>query len=682
MSSQSLSFQIGGNFGPLTNALSGWAGRIGGIVAGAFSAAAVAQFAGAVMSAGAQMETFEFRLGTLMGSSVAAKKRMQELYEYAAQTPFELDQIVGAETTLRGFGAAAEELLPGLIDFAAVTGTDLSQAAIDIGKAWQQGATGLESDWGRVLRKQVELREGVNATTMDLEDFRVALLGALREGATAEGAARLATTYSGMISTLTDEWNGFLRQVADAGVFDNVKAGLSEILRIIGENRDAIGELASATSTGLWWAIKGAVVLMGALGTAVRGVGIAAAGVNIAIAEIGSTTIEATQGVRDTVIAIAEATGQMDTAAYLSDVDDRLNKVAESMAKVKDNASEWLGKVLLAPTPLDDAWSLLARIEESAKNSSEYTRDMSENVVQAASPADGKAGKADNSYLDQLNAAAEFYDELRGLNQGYEEELRARRDEMSAEARGYLDAGIDDEQTYKENLLLIEEWYNGELSAYIDEMEAKRAEVHQAELDRIAAERRARVQMAEAQLSAVSGILDTIAGLYDENDEKTKAAHKRWATASIIVDTAAGIMRAFAQYGWPGGILPAAQIGITGAAEIAAVQKAHQGGILGSIYPDEADVTFAPGRRVRTLRGETIAVGNTQTARAMQDANRTNGATVGGGAQIIEFRVGRVAQREILRGDVARGDIIPRAVADAVSRGTRTTGWAARGAPL
>ena len=57
-----------------------------------------------------------------------------------------------------------------------------------------------------------------------LADFRAALLDTLNEGMFAGGAAKLSQTFSGMVSNLEDEWSRFKLQVADAGVFDNVKA--------------------------------------------------------------------------------------------------------------------------------------------------------------------------------------------------------------------------------------------------------------------------------------------------------------------------------------------------------------------------------------------------------------------------------------------------------------------------
>jgi phage tail tape-measure protein len=214
-------------------------GKIGGAIAGLGIVAGTGALIKGFVSAGAEMEAFESRLTTLMGSASGARARLQELTDFAVETPFELTQIVAAETTLRGFGAAAERLMPGLIDMAAVMGGDLAQSATDLGKAWSQGAAGLESDAGRSLRKQIEDMSGVaDATKMSLTEFREAMVSTLDTGIFAGGAAKLSMTFNGMVSNLTDSWGGFARDVADAGLFNNVKGALAVTLDLINANKE------------------------------------------------------------------------------------------------------------------------------------------------------------------------------------------------------------------------------------------------------------------------------------------------------------------------------------------------------------------------------------------------------------------------------------------------------------
>ncbi|MFA9272129.1 MAG: hypothetical protein ACEQSX_15515, partial [Baekduiaceae bacterium] len=160
----SLQFIVGADLTPFNRGIEGAVDRVIGLgkLAVGIGLGAVAAGIGKVgidsIKAASQMEGFEVMLGTMMGSSEDARARLDELFAFAASSPFNTDQIVDAEVTLRGFGAAAEDVLPGLVDFAATTKADLSQAAIDIGKAWNQGAAGLESDKAKILRSHIELR--------------------------------------------------------------------------------------------------------------------------------------------------------------------------------------------------------------------------------------------------------------------------------------------------------------------------------------------------------------------------------------------------------------------------------------------------------------------------------------------------------------------------------------------
>jgi len=202
---------------------------------------------------GAQFESFETRLATMMGSATGARLRMAELFEYATTTPFDLPGVVEADVTLRAFGANAEKMLPLVIDFAAAMGTDLTLAARDVGKAMTQGAGALESDAGKALRAAIEMRTGVKATELTLREFQEALTDTLSdpEGKFAGGAARLSKTFEGVMSNLRDSWDRFLLKIADAGLFDGVKAAAAEVLDMLNESADVVSEFSGQISEGL-----------------------------------------------------------------------------------------------------------------------------------------------------------------------------------------------------------------------------------------------------------------------------------------------------------------------------------------------------------------------------------------------------------------------------------------------
>lgn len=85
------------------------------------------------------------------------------------------------------------------------------------------------------------------------------------------------------------------------------------------------------------------------------------------------------------------------------------------------------------------------------------------------------------------------------------------------------------------------------------------------------------LRIAQGQANALGSIGDSIVALAGEQDSKALAVAKAFSVAQIAVNTAVGISRAFAEFGFPGGILPAAAIAASGVAGIAKVVSASPG---------------------------------------------------------------------------------------------------------
>jgi hypothetical protein len=317
------------------NSVAGSVGRsfqtAGVIIAGATTAAGLLGVA--VIKTASEFEKAESRLQTFTGSAESAQARMEELFTFAQNTPFSLESIVDAEVILQSFGAATQENLVRVADFAGAMGVDLAQAAMDVGRAMSQGAGALESDAGRALRGMIEARTGVKATEMSLRDFREALtetLDADFEG----GAARLATTFGGVINNLEDQWTRFKKDIADSGLFEGVKAGAAELLLIMGDNEEALKAIADEIGIGL---LAGLQLSITAVGFLVDGF------------HIG----------RGAVIGMRGAILEMDIAAqeaYLS-----LLKATDQLPGV-DNTAERL----FAVNQLNEATAAMARLDEEA----------------------------------------------------------------------------------------------------------------------------------------------------------------------------------------------------------------------------------------------------------------------------------------------------------------------------
>ena len=230
--------------------LLGMAAKATSKIVGAFTKPLFAIAKGGV-AAGAQMEGFETRLKVLMGSSAAAKARLDELFQIGSTTPFELPGLMEAEVNLRALGVNAEKTLPMVMDFAGAMGVDLASAAVEVGRAMQFGAGAVETISGRALRAQVELRTGTNALKMSTEEFRDAMVATLtdEDGIFAGGTQKLAATFDGMLSNLKDAFFKFKKEVGDAGLFVTAKATLETMLELLKKNDTETQNFARTIST-------------------------------------------------------------------------------------------------------------------------------------------------------------------------------------------------------------------------------------------------------------------------------------------------------------------------------------------------------------------------------------------------------------------------------------------------
>jgi len=642
---------------------------IGSGMAAAFTAGGLALKE--ALDAGSEMEAFESRLTTLMGSSEAARGRMAELFDFAATTPFELDQVVAAEVTMRGFGADTEALMTGLIDLAAGTGGDLNQLAIDFGKAWTQGAAGMESDIGKVLRAQMQARSDIALTDMAIEDFRTLMEETLSEGMFAGGATKLSQTFSGMVSNLKDEWSRFKLEVANAGVFDNVKEVLRDTLALIGQNREEIGKMAGIVSDVLWFGFKSVgMVAAGILDTfyswksALFAVGSVAANVDQIISFMGVHAL-------DTLTAMARAIGNTELRDALGDMAYDLDSHARAAGRT---AEEMRAIAVESANSTDHAMRLAAyfnEIEQSSSGAADSTRE----IAQVGAPAAGGTGgttKADDTLLKQMQAALDFADEMAALDDSELQREQAVYEARIAELKTYYKARLITDQLYADTKLAIDNEYNTNVAT----IEAARAAAAQEQLDKELAARRAAtqesIQLSVTYANAAGSLFGTMAEMSETFNAENKAAQKRALVAQAIMSTYASAAMTASSVPFPANIPLIGGAIAQGLMQVAMIQKQHQGGITyggASMAPDEVPTV--------RLTGEASLSRSTTRALGEQGVNALEAGRMA--PTEITLRVGRVAQREVVRTNLQGDSLLQQRL-----RQNRTTGvdLGMRGGPV
>lgn len=366
------------------------AGFMGGMGAAAFQkalagvqalAASYVKLGVNAVNVGAQMESFEARLSTLLGSTDAAKDRLAELFEIGSTTPFELGQLVEADATLEAFGVNAEKWRRPVMDLAGSMGLDLVEAAQAVGRAFAGGAGAADVLRDRGVLNMVQLRTGIKATEMAAEDFQQALFETFTDpkGRIAGGTAKLANTFDGMMSNLSDSFFKFQKSVADAGLFNTARATLEVTLGLLGDNETATNRWAKTVSDNLTRSFFGLIQAATVLGQAflaydtvwltlkngvmgfhllVVEVGIELQRAVIAVVEAMASAIgffsdeggAAVQGLADSMKqSLAEDGGPMAVAAELTDamINNRLEMLdnAEAFQTLGDGATQVLDDI-------------------------------------------------------------------------------------------------------------------------------------------------------------------------------------------------------------------------------------------------------------------------------------------------------------------------------------------------
>lgn len=555
---------VGARIGGLASA----AARVGGTLAAAGLGLGAA--VKSVTDVGAEMEAFQARLVVFMGSASEAKVRMAELFSFSASTPFELAEVVGAEVTLRGFGAAAEEVMPRLIDFSAAVGTDLAQSAVDFGKAWSQGGVGLESDSGKILKSMIEARTGISTADMAIEDFRKNMLDTL-DARFAGGAGRLSKTFTGMVSNLADEWSRFKLEVSDAGLFNNVKGALETTLTLINANRGETKKWAGVVSADLWAAIKGAAT---GIAYAVDVVSALGAGFNRAKAnaqELAAVTLAA--------LALAgQALPGGTTATQAAVAHNRA--MAQEMHASAAESRALADAVGEGGSALDRVASFFGAAEAAARGYGAAAEEAGRQTSGAgrAGAGGGSGGgptAAQKERAAQLKEASAFQSEMRRMGETELEEAERLWSERTELADGYFANGLLGWEGY---LASVE----GANRAHDAVLNSIRDEAAERERERLAELAKQEEGYRQSQLQAASDLLGSLSALAGQASERMtedqkEAAMSLWAvrlgaaTAQVALDTIQGVSAAAASAPPPYNALPIAAALAQGALSEAAV---------------------------------------------------------------------------------------------------------------
>lgn len=231
---------------------------------------------GMLIRQGAKMETLRTGFISITGSANKAAAVVKDLNDFAAKTPFQLNEISSAARKLLATGSqrsALTEELKFLGDVAASSGNSIDEIAAIFTKVRAKGKVELEN-LNQLAERNIpifdELRKVTGDANMEfgagavsVADFTEALRGMAEQGGIADGAMEnLSQTVEGRITTLLDnasqELAGFAEKSGIIDVFGAQVAAATEQLQ----------GLSGVTKTDISAALGLAEEAMDAFGTA------------------------------------------------------------------------------------------------------------------------------------------------------------------------------------------------------------------------------------------------------------------------------------------------------------------------------------------------------------------------------------------------------------------------------
>jgi len=236
--------------------------KLGGIIAGAFAGASIISFGRSVIDTTAKFETMAAVLTNTLGSASQAQMAMQMINDFAAQTPFSVEELTGAFVKLanQGFKPSYDEMRK-LGDLASSTGKSFNQLAEAILDA-QTGEFERLKEFGvkaSVAGDQVTFAfKGVSTTVGNTADeIQKYLLGLGDVQGVSGSMAAISKTLEGRISNLGDAWTTLMKNMGDSnsGVLKTTVDRLGQIisaLNIIG-HADNMAESLGIDQRGKNW---------------------------------------------------------------------------------------------------------------------------------------------------------------------------------------------------------------------------------------------------------------------------------------------------------------------------------------------------------------------------------------------------------------------------------------------
>lgn len=259
---------------------------------------------GAALEAGQKYEDLQARLRGLTGDVAVANELFREAVDFAATTPFSVEQLVDATAQLKAFGQAGSENLKLVAEIAAASGQPVQDTALRVGKALagiSEGFQGLRDTSGITaerLAKYGAVMNSVGGVSVQGAEQIAKARKALQELGRVEFAGnieRQSQTYTGSLSNAGDAVTNFKATIGEQlipvatvaiRVFSGLVSGATSVAQFLGPVIPIMGGLALVVS-GVGVAVAAAASVFAGLIARAIVLNTVIAGANVALGFFG-----------------------------------------------------------------------------------------------------------------------------------------------------------------------------------------------------------------------------------------------------------------------------------------------------------------------------------------------------------------------------------------------------------
>ncbi len=199
-----------------------------------------------ILSVSSQVEQLELKLKFLFKSAEEGGKAFQALTSYASEVPFELEQIAAASGNLAVVAKDAAHLSELLVltgNVAVFMGGDFRLAGEQVQRAMSGGIAAAEIFREKGIKAMAGFKDGVNYNVAQTQKKLMEAFG--RGGTFGRAANAMATTWTGVLSMISDKVFQFTLAVGKAGGLFEFSKGIAGVInKAMGENEEGLNKFA------------------------------------------------------------------------------------------------------------------------------------------------------------------------------------------------------------------------------------------------------------------------------------------------------------------------------------------------------------------------------------------------------------------------------------------------------